>query len=232
MERLEIVWVSRSAPLVSEIFPDINELWDQVVNKWGLEKAFKACRFSIYCTDTDQSAAMQLRSELADTMLYQRGMVTFGHPEMTEIVENHTLELIEECRASSSLFAFCGSREVAKHMRMLKVSHDMLVRITGYKKHRMEMSTLTYGGPSPKARRKKGSTADTSGSRSSGSRSSGSSGSSPDAHTSSPGHDDDHSIAGTIASTTRFITNFASHPHDPNDAGSMMNILQQSRAKE
>ena len=34
LERLEMVWVVRSASLVSEILPEINTIWDELVSVW------------------------------------------------------------------------------------------------------------------------------------------------------------------------------------------------------
>jgi hypothetical protein len=179
-----------------------------VVKKWGLENTFKVCRFSIYCTDKDQAAALQLRTELADSTLYQRGMVTFGRPKLTDIIENHTIELIEESRASHTLLAFCGSPRMASCIGKQKVSHDLACQVTGRQKHRMDYICETSGGTKPERRKSRG--------RSSSNASQGS-------HSS-----DSHSPS----ANSRSVTNFVSYRHDESDAGSVVNILQQSRAKE
>ncbi|KAL7560334.1 hypothetical protein ACA910_020257 [Epithemia clementina (nom. ined.)] len=146
MKRLEVVWVARSAPLISEIVPEINALWDELVSKWGMEDALKVCRFSIYCTDTEECAVDQLRSKLFKTSLYQQGFVHFGRPEFDQIIENQTLEVIDESRTSSTLLVFCGSPELAETVRRYHVSNSMLAAVTGHKKHQMHFISESYGG--------------------------------------------------------------------------------------
>ena len=146
MKRLEVVWVARSASLIGEIMPDINALWDSVVEKWGIDDALKVCRFSIYCTDKVEFSVNQLRSDLSTMSLYQQGFVHFARPEFNEIIENQTLEVIDESRTSNTLLAFCGSPQLANLIHQYQVSNFMLAAVTGHKKHQMNFVSETYGG--------------------------------------------------------------------------------------
>mmetsp|Transcript_5289 Transcript_5289/g.10185 ORF Transcript_5289/g.10185 Transcript_5289/m.10185 type:complete len:84 (+) Transcript_5289:220-471(+) len=53
MERLDLIWITRSASLVSEIIPDLSAHWDRLVETWGEEYARQARRVSICCTSMD-----------------------------------------------------------------------------------------------------------------------------------------------------------------------------------
>jgi predicted ferric reductase len=144
MERLEIVWVARSASLVSEILPDINAIWETLVAAWGEENARAVCRISIYVTDQDPVARQGLQNESHYTALSQN--VWFGRPDFGRIIEDHSLELICKRRSSYSLLAFCGSPQLAQDLHHCKISNDMLTAITGNKKHQMEFVSESYGG--------------------------------------------------------------------------------------
>jgi predicted ferric reductase len=144
MERLEIVWVARSASLVSEILPDINAIWETLVAAWGEENARAVCRISIYVTDQDLAARQALKNEIHYTALAQN--VRFGRPDFGRIIEDHSLDLICKRRSSYSLLAFCGSPQLAQDLHHCKISNDMLTAITGNKKHQMEFVSESYGG--------------------------------------------------------------------------------------
>ena len=146
MKRLEVVWVARSASLIAEIIPEINALWDSMVNKWGLEDTLKVCRFNIYCTDKESEAVDQLPSDLSEMSLYRQEFVHFGRPEFDQIIEDQTLEVIDESRTSNTLLAFCGSPQLAETIHRYQVSNFMLAAVTGHKKHQMHFVSERYGG--------------------------------------------------------------------------------------
>lgn len=146
LDRLEMVWVTRSASLVSKIMPEIHVLWDTLVAEWGRENAAKVCRISIHVTDTDDEACDLLKQEFEHLDLYRSGAVYFGRPDFCEIVENHTLEMIATRAKSYSLLAFCGSAKLAQELHHDKISNDMVAAITGNKQHQMEFVSESYGG--------------------------------------------------------------------------------------
>ena len=146
LERLQVCWVSRSASLISEILPEIDETWGQLVKLWGYEHAVEVCQISIYVTDPDYHQVSLLQREIEDTHLYQHGCLFVGRPDFQEIVQNHTLEMICTRRNSYSLFAFCGSPQLASELHQTKISNDMLTSITGNKNHQMEFVSESYGG--------------------------------------------------------------------------------------
>ena len=146
MDCLDVVWVSRSASLVSEIMPDINNIYEALASQWGRENAAKVCKISVYVTDKDERACHLLCKELARMPLYQNGAVSFGRPDFDRLIENHTLKMICTRKKSYSLLAFCGSTEIAQEIHHHKISNDMITAITGNKQHQMEYVSESYGG--------------------------------------------------------------------------------------
>ncbi|CAB9518019.1 generating NADPH oxidase heavy chain subunit [Seminavis robusta] len=147
MEGLDIVWVSRSASLVSELMPDINSIWDSLAEQWGRENASKVCKISVYVTDEDETACELLRKELSSTQLFEDGAIRFGRPNFDQLIEDHTIRMICTRKKSYSLLAFCGSQDVAEELQRSKVSNDMVTAITGQNNaHQMEFVSESYGG--------------------------------------------------------------------------------------
>jgi hypothetical protein len=144
LERLEMVWVARSASLVAKILPEINTVWDELVSKWGEENAEAVCRVSIFVTDKDQRAVASLKEELLNHSLCD--CVRFERPDFTEIIENHTLDMITTRGNSYSVLAFCGSPALADELHHLKINNDMVAAVTGNESHQMEFVSESYGG--------------------------------------------------------------------------------------
>lgn len=151
MERLDVVWVTRSASLVSEILPDVNSIWCRLVSLWGLKHATSVCRFSVYVTDPNPAARQVLARELSNTLLYQNGFVHFGRPDIGAIIENHSIDMICNHRSSNTLLAYVGSQELSTDIHECKLFNDMKISITGNKKHQMDFVSENYGGVKPKS---------------------------------------------------------------------------------
>ena len=146
LEKLEIVWVSRSASLVSELMPDIACVWNALAEQWGKENASKVLKVAVYVTDKDQQACDLLKRELSSSELFQNGTIHFGRPDFATIIEDQTLQMICTKKKSYSLLAFCGSKDIAEEIHHHKVSNDMITAITGNKGHQMEFVSESYGG--------------------------------------------------------------------------------------
>lgn len=142
-QRLDLVWVSRSSALVSQILPLIDRSWSNLDEYW---EDTSICRISVFVTDKDQEANDRLREEIEHSGLYQNGAIHFCRPNFDQIIENHTLDLIGTRRSSSSVLAFCGSPVLSQKLHQQKISNDMLTAITGNKKHQMVFVSESYGG--------------------------------------------------------------------------------------
>ena len=149
LERLELVWICRSSALVSKILPIMDESWSRLVGFWG---DISVCQISIYVTDKDESANRELLEKIQGLGLSQAGAIHFCRPDLSEILQNHTLRLIDTGRgSSSSVLAFCGSSALSRKLHQDKISNDILAAITGNKKHQMEFVSESYGGTKPAA---------------------------------------------------------------------------------
>jgi len=146
MECLKVVWVSRSATLIAELLPEVDQIWRDIQKKWKLEDAQKVIQFSVYCTDKDKRAKAILSKQISKTRIYKQGFVKFGRPDFGSLLEEHKIDLIDQSRSSSTLLAFCGSPVLAQHLHKLKISSDLVSAITGHKKHQMEFVSESYGG--------------------------------------------------------------------------------------
>ena len=147
IKQLKFVWITRSASQVSEILPDILKRWDLLVQKWGLESARKVCKVSIYVTDPNEVSCALLHKEYENTEFVRNGGIIFQRPDMTKVIEDHTIELINTRANSHSLLAFCGSTYLANEIHYSKISNDVITAMTGHSRlHTMEYVSESYGG--------------------------------------------------------------------------------------
>jgi hypothetical protein len=100
----------------------------------------------VYVTDKDQVANELLRLEIAANSLYRKGNIRFQRPDFSQIIEDHSVELICNHSSSSTLLAFCGSPILGDVIHQSKIANDMVVAMTGNKKHQMEFVSESYGG--------------------------------------------------------------------------------------
>lgn len=146
IERTDIVWICRSASLVSELLPEIESLWTQLSEKWGASYVDSVCRIAIYVTDSDQQARSHLKREISSTTVYNSGCVKFGRPDLPSLIRQHTIELAETLTQSQTLLAYVGSPSLANEIHHHKVSNEVVCAITGYKNHQMEYVSDSHGG--------------------------------------------------------------------------------------
>jgi hypothetical protein len=85
LERLDVVWVTRSASQVAEILPGINRVWDDLVKLWGREQVDTVCRISIFATDKDEQANRLLKQEIRRRSLAH--CVNFERPDFAVSVD-------------------------------------------------------------------------------------------------------------------------------------------------
>jgi hypothetical protein len=146
LERLEIIWMARSASLVSKLMPEFNAIYEDLALAWGEENARSVCRFSVYVTDKDSQACSHLKRQFADSRLYRDGCIRFCRPDLEQCIEHHTLELICTRRHSYTCLAFCGSPKLGNDLHRFKISNDVMTAITGNKRHQMEFVSESFGG--------------------------------------------------------------------------------------
>jgi hypothetical protein len=146
VDKLNLVWLTRSASQVSEILPDIINIYDSLVEKWGSQNASRVCNISVYVTDNDEDACESLCQEFKSTDFFRNGGIRFRRANLTKVIEGHTVDLVNTRTSSRSLLAFCGSSSLAREVHYSKISNDMVTAMTGNKNHQMEFVSESYGG--------------------------------------------------------------------------------------
>lgn len=152
LERLDAVWIVRNAEMVSQLLPDINEQYEKLVYNWGQERANQVCRIQIYVTDKNHSniEALKRDEHIIETAVYRAGCIKFGRPNLEQLVENHTLDLVANHHNTYSLLSYCGSVGLSSELQRIKVNQDLLKTITGNDNHQMEFLSECHGGPQRK----------------------------------------------------------------------------------
>ncbi|KAL3899197.1 MAG: hypothetical protein SGARI_006515 [Bacillariaceae sp.] len=155
-DKMTFVWTTRSASQASEILPDVVELWNTLVKRWGAENASKVCDVTVYVTDTDDEACSLLQKEFESTAFYQSGAMRRGRASMKQVIEDHTIEMVNTRFNSHSLLAFCGSPQFASDIHRTKISNDMITAMTGHcQSHVMDFLSESYGGADSSEKKKK-----------------------------------------------------------------------------
>lgn len=145
MERLDLVWITRSAGLVGKVLPDLDARMKELIDVWG-ENTSQVIGITIHVTDPDEHATTALSVMARD--LECPIAIEFKRPDLSTLLEQHTLRLVTTCTQSQSLLAYCGSSNVAAQIQQLKVFNDMLKAVTGHKEHMMEC-VFEDGGTKP-----------------------------------------------------------------------------------
>lgn len=144
LDRLDVVWIARSASMVARILPDIEHVYASLFDQWGEDAARSVCKFEIFVTDKDQLAREALLRELKGSLLFQNGFINFGRPDIGSLIEDHTIGLVTSRRTSHTLLAYVGSPDLSREIHRLKISNDMVTAITGNKNHQMDYVAESY----------------------------------------------------------------------------------------
>jgi len=146
LDKVHLVWITRSATLVSQVYPDILNLWDELVAAWGHEQAQKVCQISIHVTDMNSFARRALVDEIEDSSLYKEGCIKFGRPDLQNVMEREAEQRIQSGNASNTLLAFCGSHRMAKDVKTAKMLQDISLHTTGNSMNEVDLVIESYGG--------------------------------------------------------------------------------------
>ena len=149
MDKVHLVWTTRSPTLVSQMFPDLEKIWNTLVEKFGEDFARLICDISIYCTSNDDNAIDDLEYELEETSLYKMGALKFERPNFPTILDQHTTERMlnkMSLAASRTLVAFCGSPALGSFVKEVKIRNDLGMFIAGVDNHVTDLVIESYGG--------------------------------------------------------------------------------------
>jgi hypothetical protein len=153
LEKVHLVWTTRSSSLVSQMLQDFEECWMLLVDKFGKEFAKEVLEISIFCTSTDEQSCNDLELEVANGPLNELGVLNLHRPSFSKILETHTMERITETDvpASQTLIAFCGSPALSNRVKEAKIFNDLALFVAGTDQHQMDLVIESYGGEKPKA---------------------------------------------------------------------------------
>lgn len=149
-EKFRFVWSSRSAKFIAQVYPSIVEIWDELARVYGTANAREMCDIQIHCTDPDQDARESFAEEFKETSLFQIGAIRFGRPDIQDLIAINTSEALDSAThtASRTLLAFCGSVDLGKKVKELKVMNDIFLLMSGHVLHGMDVVIQSYGAAS------------------------------------------------------------------------------------
>lgn len=143
--------MTRSAPLASEILPDISNIWDHLCEEWGEKAAKCVLQITVHVTDPNIVLRRLLENDLKDTSLFKNGIVKFGRPNFQEIIDDNITDRLIEANSfigkycSNTLLAFCGSPALANEVHRSKILTDMTTVISGNDYHCIDFVSESYG---------------------------------------------------------------------------------------
>lgn len=146
LQNLTIIWVTRSAHLVTQVGPDIEKLRNKLVEKWGVANVDSVCPVFVFVTDKDAKGVKLVRDALSHTNLYKSGALQFGRPNFDRILQDYNIRLASSREYSNAFLGFCGSPRLASELADLKLANDLLKTMLGVQIHNMEYFAEHYGG--------------------------------------------------------------------------------------
>lgn len=145
---LSFVWTVRSVKVARQIYPEINKVYEELVNEWGTLYASEVLKITIHITTNDTSEASQFRKEIRNSSLYKSRQVLFIRPKFQKMLEDHATHLIDYRPSySSTLVAFCGSRALSGVLSEARSTVELLCAATGNRNHVFDYVSECYGGP-------------------------------------------------------------------------------------
>lgn len=145
--RLQFVWSVRTAKMARQIFPEIEETYQSLIDEWGFEDVQNVLSIRIHITEKNKEEAAKLRAEIRNSTLFKTKQVFFIRPKLDEILEDHQTELIESHDYSSTLIAFCGGPQVSGILSEEKTKLELYLAALGYSNHSLDFISESYGGP-------------------------------------------------------------------------------------
>ena len=146
VEHLRFIWTVRTVKIARQLFFEINEVYETLVNEWGEAYAREVLDVSIYITDRDRREAAAFRNEIRESLLFRSRRVFFIRPKLPQMLEHHLEGLFRSRPAySSTLLAFCGGPQLSAILREAVAEARLLSVATAHASHRLEYVSESYG---------------------------------------------------------------------------------------
>jgi len=150
LQKLQFIWVTRSAQLVSELAPTLDEIWRSLCDTFVDEDSAKQlCDISVYVTDPNKDVCNALAREMQHLhpKLFASQAFHFERPDFRKIIQTHTLRLIQDRKKkyTNTLIAFCGSPSLSIRLKMIKAEIEMLTFVGNEMNHTTCFLSESYG---------------------------------------------------------------------------------------
>ena len=99
-------------------------------------------------TDKDKDACRLLAQQFEKSTIFKLGALHFRRLDISRTIQDLKLDLVCHRRSLYLLLAFCGFPKLAREVHRKKILNDIIMAITGNKKHQMQLVSESYGGPS------------------------------------------------------------------------------------
>mmetsp|Transcript_22356 Transcript_22356/g.34292 ORF Transcript_22356/g.34292 Transcript_22356/m.34292 type:complete len:610 (-) Transcript_22356:311-2140(-) len=149
LRKLHLVWVTRSASLVSKLRTDLDDVWSSLCNQWGEENVKRVCDMSIFVTDRNKKDCDVLKAETNDTVI--GGKIQFERPNFQKLIDSSIIDRVNEAThhegmyCSNTLVTFCGSPVLGQRVRKAAFATEIASMLTGNAYHKIEHISESYG---------------------------------------------------------------------------------------
>lgn len=147
VRRLKFIWSVRTAKVARQIFPEIEETYQSLVDEWGHDDTQNVLSIRIHITEKNREEAAKFRAEIRNSTLFKTKQVFFIRPKLDEVLEDHQTVLIDNHDYSSTLIAFCGGPQISGVLAEQKTKLELYSTAMGYSNHSIDYVSESYGGP-------------------------------------------------------------------------------------
>lgn len=154
LQTFRLVWVDRSADRVMNMWSEIERVYAEVEETWGVELARKTMQVEIHITDPDCGRIEALEKRVGESKLFAQGALKVGRPDLSMIVLNQLKHLVvansSPTAASRTLVSFCGKAELGTLVAQAVEDTSMIAYATNHRYHSFHFYEQHYGSGSVK----------------------------------------------------------------------------------
>jgi predicted ferric reductase len=161
LDHFKFVWVSRSAALVTKLWPELERSFEQLQGAWGVDKAARVVSVEVYCTERDEAEKKKLEAATYDSALGRSGALKMRRPAFDDMLRAHVgrqgfAEVVDGFKcATQTIVAYCGSPQLGSHILKAVTRTGLLNKLTRQGHHEVAFEQEQYGAPAPAPKAKK-----------------------------------------------------------------------------
>lgn len=151
LDKFKFVWVTRSAALTAELWPELDKAYSQLQKSWGANATSRVLQMDVFCTDSDPVACERLAEVVCNTKLYVNKSLQFRRPDIDKLIQGHIVELSRSDILdgydvqTATLIAFCGSPPLGRVVGTAAAEVTLDAALTGNKHHKIHFEQENYG---------------------------------------------------------------------------------------